>query len=286
MTVTLSRAMLLDNFEHGSIRLWFESDQGNGTCSVSLETGKYVKAGDYGLHFDVDIGATLGGSHYAVRKLGYYEVPMDLSAYTHLYMWLYATSWTAPPVVKCSVRNNGTWGADVNFTGEQQDLWKVVSADISGLTRTDVDRIRISVDESDYATTEPLDLYIDDLCLVSSSQSFNFQNTDEDLTEEELVNASETLIESGLRPVFDFKGHARRLTIKGNIPTTTDTAIIREAELEDLLMGTNQYYLQTDLISMPVKVSSYTSTIRSGEIDTFEYTVALVEDFGDLIIPR
>ena len=128
---------------------------------------------------------------------------------------------------------------------------------------------------------------MDVICAVNDNESFDLTNTDEDVDVIVSEMSMEIPMAGGLRPVFEFGQEATRITISGVIPSTdSDTALQREALLEDLLLGENLYIFESDAYSGLVKMVSYTSTIIAGRVESIAYTLGLVECFGNAYVPR
>jgi len=255
---------------------------------MELASGKYVKMGEYSLKFDATMGDPRSGSQSVVKYSDYYRSPRDYTQYDQLYMWLYSSS-TSAPVLRLYIRNEGVWSAGVHFSGEVQNGWGVVNADISSFSRDAVGQLLFSVFETDYGVSESITFYFDSICLVSTTAdlSMDLQNTDEDLTESESFGLRQVPFPGGRDPSFVLGRPPREFAIIGIIPTTTtESALLRESQLEDLCIGTNSYFLHTDICAMPVRVISYTSTIGAGAIDSIAYTLGLAEDFGEDKIVR
>lgn len=282
MTVKLYRAKVLDTFQHGSTRLWEAWDHGGGSCSAILENGKFVKMGENSLKWTITIGDPQSGAQSLLRHSDYYGTPMDLSEYTRLYMLLYS-SCTSSPALKLRLRNNGSWSTLMGFSNEVKDGWSVVYADISGESRTLVDQLDFTITESEYGTAEAVKFYFDAICLVNTNLYFDFEATDEDLSESESFGLREIPFQGGLAPSYVMGRIPRDFSVSGLIPTksVSNTALIQEASLEDLFLGENSYFLDSDLVSIPVKVAGYTATLEAGEIDAINYTVGLIENFGE-----
>lgn len=284
--VKLYRALLIDNFETESLRLWSGEDNGAGTSQLIAEENPFVKDGLSSLLFSSQTGVTQSGWHDAIYKFDYVGSPQDLSNYTDIFMWVFCGTTTDPPILKLRVRNDGTT-TEVGFATEVKDDWAFVGADISAITRDAVDELRFRMYETSYGSQEIVNFYMDTICAVSSTEAFNLTNTDEDIDVQRTEMSMEVPMGGGLRPVFDFGQEATRITISGIIPeTTTETALEREAALEDLLLGSNLYVLESDIYSGLVKMASYTSTITAGQVESIPYTLGLVECFGNEYVPR
>lgn len=282
MTVKLYRAKILDTFQHGSTRLWEAWDQGGGSCSVILENEKFVKMGENSLKWTITTGDPQSGAQSLLRHSDYYGTPMDLSEYTRIYMLLYSLC-TSSPALKLRLRNNGDWSTLMGFSNEVKNGWSVVYADISAKSRTLVDQLDFTITESEYGAAETIKFYFDAVCLVNTNLYFDFEATDEDLSEDESFGLREVPFQGGLAPSYVMGRIPRDFSISGLLPTksVSNTALIQEASLEDLFLGENSYFLDSDLVSIPVKVASYTATLKTGEIDAINYTVGLIENFGE-----
>lgn len=281
MTVTLYRAKILDNFEHGSLDLWEDSDNGNGSSSIYQHTGKLVKCGEYSLRFGIDIGGTPSGYHDVIRYTSVYSSPVDWSDYTHICLWLYSST-TSTPALQFRLRNQDTW-SEVALATEVNGAWALVKGDISAITRTSINECRFRVYETSYGSSEVVNFYLDSICLIDDTNKFVLQDSHEFITEQQIYTVPEVLFDDGLKTSFDLGVRARPITVTGLLPTDSSTAALdKEEALEDLMLGSNQFFFESSGVSLPVKVRSYTSGIEAGYINAINYTLSMVEDFGVL----
>jgi len=285
MTVKLYPALLIDNFEHGSTRLWTETDSGNGTISMELHSGKYVKSGRNSLHMDMTTGSTQSGTLLVDHWFNMHYTTKDFSDYTHAAFWVYSACTRNPPVLIHRFLNDATWSTWAYCSGLVTNGWGVATVALPS-ARNNVEQFRLLIDETDYGSSEDVDLYIDGICLIDNDNAFDLSNTDENISEEDTYQVREIPIAHGLKDTMDMGRHPRMFSVTGILPTTTTSALEREAQLEDLVLGGNEFYFHSDVFSGLVKIITYTSTVVAGAIDTVSYTLGLVEDFGSIHIVR
>jgi hypothetical protein len=282
--VKLYPASIVDNFEHGTTDLWSVEDNGNGTSALYQTTGKYVKSGEYSLRFGINIGGTPSGWHDITRTNGTFSSPEDWSAYDEICLWLYSSS-TSTPALQFRLRNEDTW-TEVALSTEVNGEWALVNGDISAVTRDSVNEFQFRVYESSYGSSEVVNFYLDTICLIDTDNAVDLLNSHEFITEQELYSATEVLFDDGIKPSFDFGFRARPISVTGFFPTESSSdAFEKEGALEDLLMGKNQYFFESEAVSLPVKVRSYTAEFETGNINVINYTILMLEDFG-IVIPR